>query len=184
MVKSLIGLLIPVFLFIFISDIHSQTADNSNDRQLMKITDKQIIKTQIVNCSTDKVWSKWTTHEGLLTFFGEDNKIELIPGGSFEIYFSKDAPAGLRGSEGCKVLSFLPNQMFTFSWNAPPKYMEERNSGYYTWVVVNLKSASPNQTEVVLTHLGWPEDKNWDLVYEYFDAAWGKVMEWLKDSCK
>jgi len=150
----------------------------------MKITDKQILKTQTVDCSVENVWNKWTTHEGLLTFFGADNKIELTPGGAFEIYFSNDAPEGLKGSEGCKVLSYLPNQMFTFSWNAPPKYMDERNSGYHTWVVVNMKSLSASQTEVTLTHLGWPEDIKWNPVYDYFDIAWEKVMEWLRESCK
>jgi uncharacterized protein YndB with AHSA1/START domain len=153
-------------------------------QQNMKITDKQIIKSATISCSIDTAWWKWTTHEGLLTFFGADNKVELTPGGPFEIYFSKDSPEGLKGSEGCKVLSYLPGQMFTFSWNAPPSIMEARESGYYTWVVVNFKALNDGQTEVVLTHLGWPEGKLWEQVYNYFDPAWGKVMEWLANSCK
>ena len=81
----------------------------------MKITDKTINKSIVVNANIDVVWSKWTTREGLLTFFGSDNKIELKPGGSFEIYFMMDNPHGLRGSEGCKVLSYLPKRMLSFS---------------------------------------------------------------------
>jgi len=149
----------------------------------MKITEKQILKSNTINCSIDTAWWKWTTHEGLLTFFGAENKIELSPGGAFEIYFSMDAPEGLRGSEGCKVLSYLPKQMFSFSWNAPPKFMEVRESNWHTWVVVNFKSAPDNQTEVTITHLGWTEDSRWDPVYDYFDKAWGTVMNWLKESC-
>lgn len=43
----------------------------------MKITDKMIIKTRIVNGLLSDIWAKWTTHEGLKTIFGMDNKIEL-----------------------------------------------------------------------------------------------------------
>jgi len=48
--------------------------------------------------------------------------------------------------------------------------------------VVNFKAVTINQTEVVLTHLGWPEDENWNPVYDYFDKAWETVFEWLDDS--
>ena len=168
------SLFLSAVLLLSIQHIHGQIN--------MKTSDKQILKSKIINTSIDSVWWKWTTHEGLLTFFGKDNKIELTPGGAFEIYFLMENPSGLRGSEGCKVLSFLPKQMFSFSWNAPPQYKEVRESAYHTWVVVNFKELSKNKTEVTLTHLGWPEDKNWDPVYDYFEKAWGTVLDRLYNS--
>jgi uncharacterized protein YndB with AHSA1/START domain len=150
----------------------------------MKTTDKQIQKTKIINCSSDTAWWKWTTHEGLLSFFGRDNKIELTPFGAFEIYFLMDNPYGLRGSEGCKVLSFLPKEMFSFTWNAPPEHKIARGSGYYTWVVINFKAISEGQTEISLIHLGWPSDKNWNAVYDYFDKAWDTVLDRCFESCE
>ncbi len=148
----------------------------------MKITDKIIRKSIVLNIDVDSVWSKWTTHEGLLTFFGNDNKIELIPGGAFEIYFLMDNPYGLRGSEGCKVLSYLPKRMLSFSWNAPPQYVDSRDSDYKTWVVIELLQLSDDDTKVVLTHLGWPQGDEWNNVYEYFDSAWERVLGELKNS--
>jgi uncharacterized protein YndB with AHSA1/START domain len=149
----------------------------------MKITDKKICKTTFINIPLDKVWWKWTTHEGLLTFFGRDNRIELTPGGAFEIYFLMDNPNGLRGSEGCRVLSFLPNEMFSFTWNAPPNFKEVRESDYHTWVVVQFRSISAHQTEVNLVHTGWPDDAAWHAVYDYFNKAWDEVLQSLKNSC-
>lgn len=149
----------------------------------MKLTDRQIKKSALVSCSIDNAWRKWTTHEGLLTFFGVDNKIELAPDGAFEIYFSTDAPEGLKGSEGCKVLSFIPDQMFSFTWNAPPSIMEARDSGYHTWVVVYFKEMPGGMTEISLTHLGWPEGDLWSKVYDYFNKAWETVLKQLSDSC-
>lgn len=144
----------------------------------------QIHKTITAPCNLATMWQKWTTHQGLLTFFGNDNLIELTPGGAFEIYFLLDNPAGLRGSEGCKVLSFLPNQMFSFSWNAPPHFEQVRASAYKTWVVVLFEQVEPNQTRVLLTHLGWPQDPLWLPVYQYFNQAWNVVLHRLKESCK
>jgi Activator of Hsp90 ATPase homolog 1-like protein len=149
----------------------------------MIISDKQLNKIKSIPCSIDSAWWKWTTHEGLMSFFGIDNKIELIPGGSFEIYFLMDNLAGLRGSEGCKVLSFLPKQMFSFSWNAPPQYKDIRESSHHTWVVINFTTISEHETEITLTHTGWPDDEKWDPVYNYFDKAWESVITMLYDSC-
>lgn len=143
----------------------------------MQIADKQIIKKKTFNCSLDKAWYKWTTHEGLLTFFGRDNKIELKPGGTLEIYFLMDNPYGLRGSEKCKVLAFKTKKMFSFTWNSPPHFKEVRESDYFTRVVINFKEVSPAATEISLQHLDWPDDKKWEPVYEYFEYAWDSVFD-------
>lgn len=141
------------------------------------MTNKQIIKERVLPNSIEEAWNKWTTHEGLKTFFGRDNKIELEIGGSFEIYFLMDNPIGLRGSETCKVLSFLPHEMFSFSWNAPPHFELIRNSDYKTWVVVQFFPVAENQTKIKLTHLGWPAGDDWEAVFQYFDKAWNMVLE-------
>lgn len=145
----------------------------------MELSTKQIIKTKVLNQSLDRAWWCWTTHEGLKTFFGADNKIELFLNGAFEIYFLLDSPVGQRGSEDCKVLSFLPEKYFSFSWNAPPNFEEVRKSNYKTWVVVEFKSIAHEQTEIIVTHLGWPNDEKWNPVYDYFNNAWDFVLNGL-----
>jgi hypothetical protein len=87
-----------------------------------------------------------------------------------------DKPSGLKGSEGCKVLSYLPKKMFSFSWNAPPQFEEVRKSDYKTWVVVEFNYISENQTEVTLHHVGWPTDERWTPVFDYFNKAWDFVL--------
>jgi uncharacterized protein YndB with AHSA1/START domain/predicted enzyme related to lactoylglutathione lyase len=142
----------------------------------MNITDKLLCKKYSYHQSAAALWKLWTTHEGLKTFFGADNRIELIPGGAFEIYFHTDAPAGLKGSEGCKVLSYLPEKHMSFSWNAPPQFEYVRNADYKTWVVVEFQPLSATQAALTLTHLGWPNDERWSPVYDYFDRAWDIVL--------
>ena len=149
-----------------------------------RLNQKVLHKNRIVDAGTKQVWEKWTTHAGLKTFIGADNKIELTPGGPFEIYFLLDAPEGEKGGEGNKVLSFLPNEMLSFSWNAPPSIPEIRNQKHRTWVVVQLIEIGETTTKVTLDHLGWKEGEKWDETYAYFDKAWDFVMDSLENAVK
>jgi len=148
------------------------------------VSNKVIEKVRVVNCSIGTVWWKWTTHEGLLTFFGRENKIDFKLGGSYEIYFLLDNPEGQRGGEGNKIISYVPEEMLSFTWNAPLEYPEIRNHDHTTWVVVNFNPFDDVKTEVTIKHLGWLTGEKWDKVYNYFDSAWARVLDWLEDSCK
>ncbi|MHB8132001.1 MAG: SRPBCC family protein [Mobilitalea sp.] len=148
----------------------------------MNYSNREIRKTKVINQSVNDLWTKWTTHDGLISFFGKDNKIELKIGGAFEIYFLLKNPVGLQGSEGCKILSFLPNRMLSFSWNVPPKFKELRESDHKTWVVIEFKEINVQKTEILLIHLGWIDCIQWNEVFEYFNEAWESVLNHLEES--
>lgn len=143
---------------------------------------RSIIKKRTIKKSKSFIYNKWTTKEGLNSFFSADNKINIIPNGPYEIYFTLDETIKERGSEGCKVLSFIPNQMFSFTWNTPPVFKDLRNSGYHTWVVLEFIEENDN-TVVRLSNLGYPEDEAWTPAYQYFDKAWDYVLDNLVESC-
>lgn len=157
--------------------------DNSSRRHFMETGARQIRKVRAVREPIAQVWERWASHEGLKTFFGRDNSFELRLGGPFEIYFLMDNPKGLRGSEGCKILSFLPERMLSFSWNAPPAFQEIRESEHKTWVVLLFRELGGRGTEVSLSHLGWPTGAAWEAVYSYFDEAWDEVLDNLEEAC-
>lgn len=139
----------------------------------------------VVHAPVEEVWKAWTTNEGLQAFLVEGSDVELKPGGPYEIYFSMSAPEGSRGSETCKVLSYLPQQMLSFEWNAPPKFEHARFR--HTWVVLNFESLGAERTRVELTHLGFAEhaaehpdhEAEWKEVRAYFTNAWPYVMNAL-----
>lgn len=121
----------------------------------------------IVPRARAQAWKQWTTVEGL-RFLVKDAQVDLRPG-------------GLYGGEGCRILSFLPERMLSFSWNAPPELARTRKQ--YTWVVVGFEDAEKG-TRVTLDHLGWPAqglvvEQQWAETYKHFERAWGEVMKQL-----
>lgn len=136
--------------------------------------DRAIRKEVIVAAPVRQVWEAWATREGVTTFFAPQANVELAIGGRYEMFFDLDAPVGSQGGEGLKVLSYLPQEMLSFDWNAPPRFPNVR--GERTWVVVQLEPQQAGTTRVRLTHLGWRVGEEWDQVFAYFVRAWDIVL--------
>jgi uncharacterized protein YciI/uncharacterized protein YndB with AHSA1/START domain len=105
-------------------------------------------------------------------------KIQPWVGGSYELYFGPEDEPGTQGSDGCKVMTFQPMEMLSFSWNAPPHIPDLRHQ--HTMVVLHFSESSEG-TEVKLSHIGWGQTDRWNELYEYFDKAWTFVFERLRE---
>ncbi|MBX3402844.1 MAG: SRPBCC domain-containing protein [Phycisphaeraceae bacterium] len=140
----------------------------------------------VLPCPRDAAWQLISTSDGWRRAMGVPGNIELRPGGPFELYFRADGPEGQRGSEGCTVLGFVPGELLSFTWNAPPMFAHARSR--HTWVVIRLDEAGPTRTRLRLSHLGFaghaaaePDHANqWKEVREYFADAWPRVLEALR----
>ena len=127
-----------------------------------------------VAASAAQAYALWTDSAAWMTLMGPDSRadINLEIGGRYEWLFD-----GKIGSNGCQVLSYIPDRMVSFTWNAPPgQATRERR----TWVVVETEALTPNSTRLRLTHLGFGQGAAWDETYAYFDQAWGRVLSMMK----
>ena len=129
-----------------------------------------------IQAPASEVWRVLTTSRGAEEFFAEKANIRLAVGGPYEIQF--DPKDERSGTKGLKILSFLPEEMISFQWNAPPEYPEVRNGG--TWVVVQIRAEGTGRTHVTVTHLGWKEGPEWDRAYVHFIRGWGDLMKRLE----
>lgn len=129
---------------------------------------------EIIPAPLEDVWQAWTTEEGARTFFAPACRIDLRPGGAYEMYFDLEAAEGLRGGEGCEVLAFEELAILSFSWNAPPELPRIRE--HHTHVTVYFEALAGNRTRVTLLHDGWGSGKDWQRDREYFQRAWGQVV--------
>jgi uncharacterized protein YndB with AHSA1/START domain len=129
----------------------------------------------LVEATLEEVWKAWTTVAGVKRFFAPDGRIQLALGGKYELYFDLDAPVGRRGSEGSRVLSYLPQRMLSFSWGAPPQFEKSRRE-LAQWVVLFFDRVDDHRTMVRLEELGWKDTEEGRKVYQYFDQAWALVL--------
>lgn len=128
----------------------------------------------VVNASAEKVWSAWTTRDGIRSFFARNCDIDLRVLGKYDILFAPSAPVGRRGAEGNLILGFQEGRMFSFTWDAPPHFPEIRKQR--TSVVIKLVPLNSNKTRLLFTQSGWGDGEEWNKVHDYFVSAWGEVV--------
>ena len=135
---------------------------------------RSLVKTTEVAAAPPEVWSAWASNEGIASWWKPAaTNIDLRIGGPFEILFSLDAPEGERGSEGCRILAYVPGESLSFTWNAPP-HLPLRPAN--TWVTITFLEAVPGVTSVRLVHTGFLEGPDWNDYLSYFDRAWEHVL--------
>lgn len=161
-------------------------AKHKKGRQKMTSTaipgERILAKKAVVDAPLAEVWHAWTTSEGIKAFWGVESNIELEIGGPYELFMGMTEPdeSGTRGSEGCRVLSYIPMEMVSFEWNFPPAVPTLRNAHAKTFIVLRFEAAGDRKTRVRLYQLGWQDGEDWDKGYTYFDRAWSFVLDLLK----
>lgn len=153
---------------------------NDLNRYPIENSGKIIDKETVVSATIDSVWERWTTKEGTEKFFSKNTNVELKLGGPFEIHFMLEAPEGQKGSEGCRILSYLPKKMLSFEWNAPPSFGDIR--GQHTQVIIFFEKLTDDTVKINLYHHGFGVSEKWDELFDYFNSAWDLVLGWFEKS--
>jgi uncharacterized protein YndB with AHSA1/START domain len=140
---------------------------------------RSLVLDTVVAAPPHAVWEAWASRDGIASWWNPPRShIELRVGGPFELYFDLDAEPGSMGSEGCVFLGYVPGEMISFTWNAPP-HLVLRES--HTWVVITFLDSSTG-TDVHLVHAGFGAGDDWDAYMGYFQDAWAYVLELLVDN--
>ncbi len=136
--------------------------------------DRSIRAEAIVPAPRSEVWRAWTTEDGARTFFAPRCRIDLRLDGAYEMYFDLEDAPGKQGGEGMRLLAIQPEEMLSFTWNAPPELPKVRPQK--THVVVRLYDEGGDRTWVALLHDGWGAGAEWDAAHAYFQRVWGQVV--------
>ena len=136
--------------------------------------DRAILAEITVPAAVEVVWQAWTTTAGVTSFFAPGGRVELRPGGPYEIYFAPDAPAGQRGAEGTQVLTFTAPRMLAVTWNNPPSLAPIRPQ--MTHLQLWFDPLENQRARLTLKHSGWGPGEIWDQALAYFDRAWKQIV--------
>lgn len=140
--------------------------------------ERAVRKEVVVPAPVEAVWRSWTTQEGIQSFFAPEAVVEARVGGPFHIHIDPYGKPGSKGADDMRFLALQPPKMLSFDWNAPPSMPEVRQQR--TFVVVRLADVDGKSTRVSLHHTGWGDGGEWDKAYAYFDVAWGRVLNNLR----
>lgn len=133
----------------------------------------------VIQAPLSAVWAAWTTEEGLAVVSPE-SRIELRPGGDYAWFLQLEPDtAGRRGSEGSRVVGFVPMETLTFDWTFSPATPTLREEGATTRVVVSFHPEVEG-VRVQLAASGWQEGEEWERGYAYFERAWEWVLQEMK----
>jgi len=138
---------------------------------------RRLEKAVIVPASNEAIWRAWTSSKGAKEFFAPEATIELRPGGKYEILFDLEALPGSRGSEGCQVVTFVPNRRLVLTWNNPPEFKEIRNC--FARVTIEIEPLDAGSCRVTVVHDNWGKGGQWEEAFEYFDQAWDAELRRL-----
>ncbi len=140
---------------------------------------RPVVVERYVAALPSQVYRLWTTADGIAQFLGAAAVVGDGLGGPYEYLFLTDAPDGLRGGEGCRVLALEPDRLVVFTWNSPPGFATR---GQHTWVVLGLRAMGAG-THVRLAQWGHGVGPEWEANREYFTSAWARVLDALEDYC-
>jgi uncharacterized protein YndB with AHSA1/START domain len=136
---------------------------------------RSLVKVIDVDTDPATAWLDWSSSDRLMAWWGvAETDIDLRIGGPFEVLFGGEPGSGIRGSEGCRYLSYVPGEMVSFTWNAPPQ-LALRSSN--TWVVITFTGNEAGGTTIRFVHTGFLEGADWDDYMAYFHDAWDHVLE-------
>jgi len=141
--------------------------------------ERPVVVERTVAAPPHEVYRLWTTSEGIAQFLGPTAIVGPGIGGPYEYQFLDDAPDGLRGGEGCRILALEPDRLVVFTWNSPPGFATR---GQHTWVVLSLQPIDGG-THVRLAHWGHGVGPDWEANREYFTSAWERVLDALQAYC-
>ncbi|MEM7417160.1 MAG: SRPBCC domain-containing protein [Gemmatimonadota bacterium] len=125
----------------------------------------------------DAVWHAWVTPDGLTTWAGPAALVDLRAGGTWEVHFNPDRPAGERGSDANEIVSFEAGRFLHIKAGAPLEFPTIREQK--TDFTVTLEALGSEHTRVVVRQGGWLDGDEWDRGYRYLADANAEWLSWM-----
>ncbi len=145
--------------------------------------EKIILIKEELDCDIKSAFSMFTVSELLETWLTEKACVEPILGGNYELFWSLENPE-VDSTIGCKITGLEKNKFISFNWKGPKEFNSFMNfADPLTHVIVffSQNDDNPDKTNIHLFHTGWRSDSDWQTAREYFQTAWSRAIQGLKE---
>ncbi len=144
-----------------------------------------LIKEEI-DCDISTAFDLFITNELLERWLTEKADVDPKVGGKYELFWEPENRER-NSTIGCKITGIKRNKFISFEWKGPVDFQSFMNiADPLTHVIVffSHKDKDPNKTMIYLFHTGWRKDAEWQKARNYFENAWLKAIQGLKDKIK
>lgn len=125
-----------------------------------------------VNAPIAKVWTAFTTEEGLKSWMAPVVSIDLRIGGQIRANYRPSASLDDPTTVVQEILSFEPGRMYSARIvqrpQGSPAFLEVLDDA---WGVTRFEDLGEDRTRVIVTTVGWGEGPQWDQAKQFFDQG-------------
>ena len=144
-----------------------------------------LIKEEI-DCNRETAFNMFTKNELLENWLTVKAEVDPKVGGKYELFWVPENRES-NSTIGCKITGIEKDKFISFDWKGPADFESYMNSADpLTHVIVffTQNDSDSNKTIIHLFHTGWRKDPDWQKARDYFDKAWLKALQALKDKIK
>ncbi|MFX0040011.1 MAG: SRPBCC domain-containing protein [Promethearchaeota archaeon] len=139
-----------------------------------------------LDCDIATAFKMFTVNRFLEKWLTEEADVDPKLGGKFELFWEPKNKQ-VNSTIGCKITGIERNKFISFDWKGPvefQKFMNTANPLTHVIVFFSYKDDDPIKTTIYLFHIGWRKNNDWQEARNYFENAWSKALQVLKQKIK
>ena len=144
-----------------------------------------LIKEEL-DCDISTAFNLFTVNKLLESWLTEKAEVDPKVGGNYELFWDlKNRESN--STIGCKITGIETDKFLSFDWKGPidfQTFMNVADPLTHLIVFFSHNSSDPNKTIIRLFHTGWRKDPDWQKARNYFEKAWSKALQGLKEKIK
>jgi len=139
-----------------------------------------------IDCNSHNAFEMFIVNNLLEAWLTEKAEVESKIGGKYELFWEPEDREN-NSTIGCKITGIEENRFISFDWKGPVQFKSFMNvADPLTHVIVFFSpdTNDKNKTTIHLFHTGWRKDKGWQEARNFFENAWSKALQKLKEKVK
>ena len=148
---------------------------------------EKIIQIKIeIDCNIENAYNMFIINELLEKWLTVKAEVEPKVGDKYELFWDPENREN-NSTIGCKITGMEKNKFISFDWKGPVDFKSFMNyADPLTHVIIFFSHVNNdlNKTVIQLFHTGWRKGPEWQKARNYFENAWTKALQGLKDEIK
>lgn len=140
----------------------------------------------LIDCNIENAYSMFIVNRFLEKWLTVKAEVEPKVGGKYELFWDPENREK-NSTIGCKITGIERNKYISFDWKGPVDFQTFMNvADPLTHVIVffSYNNKNPSITLIHLFHTGWRKEPKWQKARNYFENAWSKALQGLKEKIK